>query len=96
MELKHALLYAYHAEGRNPGAADVLMELAGRVCLDPARVRSILEGDEFAAEVRERERHWIQSGVSGVPFVVVNGAYAIEGAQPPEAFEEALRHIAAA
>jgi predicted DsbA family dithiol-disulfide isomerase len=45
--------------------------------------------------VRERERHWLQQGVGGVPFVVVNGRYAIEGAQPPEAFEQALRQIAA-
>ena len=34
-------------------------------------------------------------GVNGVPFVVVDGKYAIEGAQPPEAFEQALRRIAA-
>lgn len=95
VQLERALLRAYHAEGRNPAASDVLMELAGEVGLDPARVKSILEGDEFAAEVRERERHWLEQGVSGVPFVVVNGAHAIEGAQPPEAFEQALREIAA-
>jgi len=29
--------------------------------------------------------------VSGVPLVVVNDAYAISGAQPPEAFEQAIR-----
>jgi len=33
-------------------------------------------------------------GVGGVPFVLLNGKYAIEGAQPPEAFEQALRQIA--
>jgi predicted DsbA family dithiol-disulfide isomerase len=95
VELKRALLHAYHAEGRNPGAPEVLVELATQVGLDPARAKSIAEGDEFAAEVRARERHWLQLGVSGVPFVVVNGRYAFEGAQPPEAFEEALRQIAA-
>ena len=94
VELERALLRAYHAEGRNPAAPDVLMELAGEVGLDPARVKSILDGDEFAAEVRERERLWRERGVSGVPYVVVNDAYAIEGAQPPEAFEQALRQIA--
>jgi predicted DsbA family dithiol-disulfide isomerase len=96
VQLERALLRAYHAEGRNPAASDVLMELANEVGLDSTRVKSILEGDEFAAEVRERERHWLERGVSGVPYVVVNGAYAIEGAQPPEAFEQALRQIAAA
>ncbi len=95
VELKRALLRAYHGEGRNPGAKDVLVELAGAVGLDPERAKSIVEGDQFASEVRARERFWQQQGVAGVPFVLVNGKYAIEGAQPPEAFEQALRQIAA-
>ena len=94
-DLKRALLRAYHGEGRNPGARDVLLEAAASVGLDPGRAKAILESDEFAAEVRERERFWQQQGVSGVPFVVVNNKYAIEGAQPPEAFEQAFRQIAA-
>ena len=94
VELKRELLRAYHGEGRNPGAQDVLVELAAKVGLDPARAQAILESDEYTAEVRERERHWLQMGVSGVPFVVVNNAYAIEGAQAPEAFEQAFRQIA--
>ncbi|HET7729072.1 MAG TPA: DsbA family oxidoreductase [Usitatibacter sp.] len=95
VELERALLRAYHAEGRNPAAPEVLAALAAEVGLDPARARAIVEGDAYAAEVRERERHWRERGVSGVPYVVVNGTYAIEGAQPPEAFEQALRRIAA-
>ena len=91
--LKRALLHAYHGEGRNPGAPDVLLEAAAAVGLDAARAKAILESDEFTSEVRERERFWQQQGVSGVPFVVVNGKYAIEGAQPPEAFEQAFRQI---
>ncbi len=94
VELERALLRAYHAEGRNPGAKDVLVDLAGAVGLDAARAESIVEGDEFASEVRERERYWRQRGVAGVPYVVVNDSYAIEGAQSPEAFEQALRQIA--
>jgi len=94
LELKRALLKAYHGEGRNPGAADVLVELAGAVGLDAARARAIVEGQEFAAEVRERERHWREQGVAAVPTVVVAGRYVIEGAQPPEAFEQALRQAA--
>jgi predicted DsbA family dithiol-disulfide isomerase len=92
-ELKRALLRAYHGEGRNPAAKDVLVEAAGEVGLDRERAKAIVEGDEFASEVRERERHWVQQGVGGVPFVVVNDKYAIEGAQPPEAFEQAFRQI---
>lgn len=92
--LKRALLQAYHGEGRNPGAKDVLLDLAGKVGLDVARAAAILESDEYTAEVREREHLWQRRGVGGVPFVVVNGTYAIEGAQSPETFEQALRKIA--
>jgi predicted DsbA family dithiol-disulfide isomerase len=94
VELKRALLRAYHGEGRNPGSPEVLVEAAREVGLDPARAKEIAEGDEFGAEVREHEREWLERGVHGVPFLVVNGKYAIEGAQEPEAFERAFRQIA--
>jgi predicted DsbA family dithiol-disulfide isomerase len=94
-ELKRALLKAYHGEGRNPAARDVLVEAATSVGLDPARAKAIAESDEFADEVRARENHWRRMGVSGVPFIVINDKYAIEGGQPPEAFEQAFRQIAA-
>jgi len=96
LELKRALLAAYHGQGRNPGAPDVLVEAATSVGLDPARAKEVAQGDEYAAEVREHERQWMDLGVSGVPFVLVNGKYAIEGAHPPEAFERAFRQIATA
>ena len=94
-ELKHALLRAYHGEGRNPGAHDVLVELAGKVGLDPARAREILASGEFTDEVRARERHWQQLGIHSVPSVIVDDRHLIQGGQPPELFEQALRRIAA-
>ena len=94
-ELKHALLRAYHGEGRNPGAHDVLVELAGEVGLDTERAKAILASDEYTAEVRERERHWQQLGIHSVPAVIFNDRHLISGGQPPEVFEQALRQIAA-
>ena len=93
-ELKHALLRAYHGEGRNPGAHDVLLALAEEVGLDVARARAVLESAEFAAEVRDRERHWQELGIHSVPSVIVNDRHLIQGGQPPEVFEQALRKIA--
>jgi predicted DsbA family dithiol-disulfide isomerase len=94
LELKRALLWAYHGEGRNPGSPEVLADVADAVGLDRTRAASIAQGSEFGPEVRQRERYWLQRGVSGVPYVVVNDAYVIEGAHPPEAFEQAFRQIA--
>jgi len=94
-ELKHALLEAYHSDDRNPGAHDVLLGLAGSVGLDVEAAREILAGDAYADEVRERERFWQQAGISSVPSIIVNQRHLIQGGQPPEVFERALRQIAA-
>jgi predicted DsbA family dithiol-disulfide isomerase len=92
--LKHALLKAYHGQGLNPGAHDVLLELATQVGLPAERARAVLEKNEFADEVREAERFWQEAGIHSVPAVVINRQHLISGGQPSEAFEQALRQIA--
>jgi predicted DsbA family dithiol-disulfide isomerase len=92
--LKHALLKAYHGEGRNPGAHDVLLELATQVGLPVERAREVLEKNEFADEVREAERFWQEAGINSVPAVVIDRQHLISGGQPSEVFEQALRQIA--
>ena len=94
-ELKHALLAAYHTHAQNPGSHDVLLQLCAGVGLDQQRARAILDSDEYAAEVREAERFWQQQGISAVPSVIIDGKHLIQGGQPPEAFERALRQLAA-
>lgn len=94
-ELKHALLKAYHGQGRNPSDATVLLELVAEVGLDPVRAKAILAGDEYAAAVREREQFWQGAGIHSVPAIVIDRRHLISGGQPPEVFEDALRRIAA-
>ena len=94
--LKHALLKAYHTDAQNPGDTEVLLALCAEVGLDVERARAILVGDEYAEAVRERERHWQALGIHAVPSVVIDERHLIQGGQPPEAFERALRQLAAA
>jgi predicted DsbA family dithiol-disulfide isomerase len=94
-ELKHALLQAYHGEGRNPGAHDVLVELAAAVGLDADAAREVLDSGRYADEVRAAEATWQDAGIDSVPSIVVNDRHLIQGGQPPEVFEQALRQIAA-
>lgn len=94
-ELKHALLQAYHGEGRNPGARDVLVELAAAVGLDATRAGEVFDSGAYADEVRAEEHRWQQLGISSVPSIVIDGRHLIQGGQPPEVFEQALRQIAA-
>ena len=93
--LKHALLQAYHGEGRNPGARDVLLDLAGSVGLDTTEAAAVLAEGRYADEVREAEQSWQQAGIQSVPAIVINQRHLISGGQPPEVFEQALRQIAA-
>lgn len=95
-ELKHALFRAYFTEGKNPGDADVLVDLAGKVGLDAAQARAILASDAYAEDVRERERYYRDSGIDSVPSIIVNDRHLIQGGQPPDVFEQALRRIASA
>jgi predicted DsbA family dithiol-disulfide isomerase len=93
--LKHALFTAYFTQGRNPSDHDVLVEAAEQAGLDPAAAREVLESGAYAAEVRAAEQLWHSRGVSAVPAVIINDKYLISGGQPPQAFEKALRAIAA-
>lgn len=93
-ELKHALLQAYHGEGRNPGAADVLLDLAGQVGLNTAEAAQVIASGAYADEVRAAEQQWMQAGIHSVPAVVINQRHLIQGGQPPEVFEQALRQFA--
>lgn len=94
-ELKHALLTAYHTNAENPGSPEVLVRLAGEVGLDVERARQILASDEYAAEVRALERHYQQLGIQAVPSMIINDRHLIQGGQPPEVIEQALRRLAA-
>jgi len=96
LALKKALFKAYFIDGQSPADHELLVRLAGEARLDEARAREILAGDEFAAEVRERERLYTGAGIHSVPAVIVNRQHLISGGQPVEVFERALRQIAGA
>lgn len=95
LELKHALFAAYFTEGRDPSDQDLLVSLAGQVGLDEAQARQVLTEDRFAQEVRELEQFYTGQGIRSVPSVIINDRHLIQGGQPVELFEQALRQIAA-
>ena len=92
--LKNALFSAYFTDGRNPGDHAVLLAVAQKVGLDVTRAGQILESDEFSAEVRGREKFYADRGIRAVPSVIINDQHLIQGGQPAEVFERALRQLA--
>lgn len=96
LALKQGLLSAYFTQGENPGAHEVLLRVAAEAGLDVDAARQVLQGDAYAAEVREAEQHYQAAGIHSVPAVIINDKHLISGGQPPEVFERALRQLAAA
>jgi predicted DsbA family dithiol-disulfide isomerase len=94
--LKHALLRAYFTDGENVSDHGTLVQLATAVGLDGARARELLASDAYSADVRAREREYTDHGISAVPSVIFNQRHLIQGGQPVETFEHALRQLGAA
>ncbi|QAY77848.1 DsbA family oxidoreductase [Sphingosinicella sp. BN140058] len=93
--LEHALFEAYFTNGRNPGDHEVLVDAARAAGLDPAAAAEVLGSGRYGPDVRAAEKLWQSRGISAVPAVIINGCYLISGGQPADAFEGALRTIAA-
>jgi predicted DsbA family dithiol-disulfide isomerase len=84
------IFHAYFTEGLDVGDLAVLTTLAEEIGLETADVTAVLNSNAFAdavdADVRESQR----IGVRGVPFFVLDRKYGISGAQPAEAFKQAI------
>ena len=91
--LKHALLRAYHGEGRNVSDPDTLVDIAVSVGLEGAEARRVIDAGTFAAQVREREQFYQQHGIRAVPSVIFNDRHLVQGGQPVEVFEQVLREL---
>ena len=95
LALKLALFQAYFTDGRDISDHEVLAQVAQSVGLDGARAREVLQTGAFTAQVREREQYYTSRGIQAVPSVIFNGRHLVQGGQPPEAFEQVLRQLAA-
>lgn len=88
--LVERLFSFYFVEGRDIGAAAVLREAAEAAGLDggeiEARLASDLDRQAIADEIAEATR----IGVTGVPFFIFEGRYAVSGAHPPETLASAI------
>ncbi len=89
------LFHGYFTEGLNVGQPEALVSLAVRAGLDEATVSRLLKSDEGTVEVKAEEAAGHKLGIRGVPYFIVNGTYAISGAQPVETFVSALKRVAA-
>ncbi|WP_137191576.1 DsbA family oxidoreductase [Stenotrophomonas rhizophila] len=90
-----ALFRAHFVDGRNLADPQSLIAAAAAGGIAAERVTALLAGEEGLPEIQAQLAQAQALGIQSVPTFVVNDRYAIQGAQPPEAFAQALRQIAA-
>jgi predicted DsbA family dithiol-disulfide isomerase len=88
------LLKAHFIETKEIGRHDVLLDVVEEIGLDRDKAAEVLASNAFEVEVKQDVQEGMLLGVQGVPFFVINRKYAISGAQPAEAFAEALKKVA--
>jgi predicted DsbA family dithiol-disulfide isomerase len=84
------LFAAYFEEGRDIGDPETLAGIAGSVGMDRAAAEAALGDPQVEQIVVELEAQAGRIGLQGVPFFIVDRAWAVSGAQPSKAWVDAL------
>lgn len=81
-----ALFQAYFLEGRDIGSTDELAAIAAACGIGRDEVAAFLDSDAGRARIIAEDEHVRDLGVTGVPCFIIDGRYAVSGAQSPEVF----------
>ena len=87
------LFRAYFVDGRDIGFHDVLADVADSIEMDASVVRRLLSSDADAEDIKARDSHSREMGVSSVPTFIVGGRHAVPGAQPPELWAKVIEDL---
>lgn len=90
-EAHERLMRAYFTEGRAVGDRSTLVEIADETGLERTEVAAMLASDGYGNHVRSDEATAKMLGITAVPFFVFDRKYGVSGAQPVEAFTQALQ-----
>lgn len=92
-ETVDALFAAYFEEGRDIGDRDTLADIADGAGLDAAAIRRLLATDNDLADIRRRDEHARERGVTGVPTFIIADQHVVPGAQQPELWLKLIAEI---
>ena len=81
---------AYLEQGALMSDHGTLLRLAVEAGLDDAEVSDVLASDQYAQAVRADEAKAHELGINGVPCFVLDGRFAVSGAQSPRILLSAL------
>ena len=87
------LFKAYFEEGLDIGDRTVLLDIAEGIGLDRAMIERLYESDADTDDIRARDTHARERGVTGVPTFVLANQHVVPGAQPPELWQQVIDEI---
>jgi len=90
------LFKAYFEDGRDIGRPEILVGIAGDAGMDAALVETLLATDADRDAVRGEIETARRMGVTGVPCFLLDGRYAVVGAQDTAVLADAIRRVAQA
>ena len=93
-QMKQKLMDLYFTAGADLSNRDVLAKAAGDVGLDAAEVRGWLDSDKDVADIEQEAQSAKEAGIEGVPCYILDGKFAISGAQAPEYLAQAIARAA--
>lgn len=88
------LFGAYFSHGQDIAQSSVLADIVVQAGLSVEKWNKVLQGQDFANDVRSEESQAQELGITGVPAFVFNRKYLVSGAQPVDAFLEVLNEAA--
>lgn len=97
MDYHHRLLRAYFTENRNIGNSNVLLDLVDDIGVDRDAVAAVAvdRRDELTQAVIDEHNQALQNQVNAVPTVLLEGVFAVPGAQPVETYRRLVERIEA-
>lgn len=76
-----SLFAAYFEKGLDLGKRDQIIDIWQSSGFDPTRLERAIDEGHHKAEIFDEHRAARDRGITGVPFFIVNGTYALSGAQ---------------
>ena len=93
--LKERLLKAYFVDGLDVGDPEVLADCAAEVGMPRDGALAFLHSDDGVDEVRAQLAFAAEAEITAVPTFVIDGRWAVPGAQDPDTFVTVVRRLLA-
>lgn len=92
-EMTNALMDAYFSHGAEIADHATLVEVANELNVEGLDPEAVLDTEQYALDVRSDQQLAQELEVTGVPFMVFEGAYGLPGAQDVEVYKKVILNL---